>query len=238
MTKRFGSIVSLRFLNAVLFSLNIGFALAFSLRTYLDLVRGGWLAEMLYGETNRFFHYSHWSHFGLVVVFVAPMLTVAVVVLLLLLAIVRFAPAGFTHVVFDPAACVLALAAAPTCWVSSIVIGWPPSNRWNEYPALPGLHGFWFLGIEVASVLALLYVASRLHRPFLYSLPILFGHYSLWAWYLWPAIIEDLQWHPVLQTLSFVCPGSALAWLLYATAVRENEGDAYKVNHSHGWLGT
>jgi hypothetical protein len=219
------NIGAVRFLNAVLFSLNIGFALAFALRTYLDLIRGGWLAEILYGEINRIFHYSHWSHFGLVVVFAVVMFVAAETVLLLLLLIMQSGHSALTRATFDPAACILALAAAPACWISSIVIGWPPSNRWNVYPAFPGLHGFWFLGIEVSSVLVLLYAARRLHRPFLYSVVILTAHYSLWAWYMWPAIIEDLQWHPVLQASAVVCPCSGLAWLLYSTALRVHQND-------------
>ena len=219
-----------RLLNLIFLSLNIGYASAFALRTYLDLWPG-MRADGLYSSLNQYFHYPRWNDFGLVFTFVAAMLLATSITLALFLIISRFGSPAVTRAVLDPVACLLAITAAPACWIGAIEIGGGRYlNWWDIYPMWFGRQGFWSLAFEAAFILIFLYVARRRNKTFGYSLVILLAHYSFWAWYMWPAIREDIRWHPILQYCSVVCPASGLAWLFYVTALREREsGHSFNV---------
>jgi hypothetical protein len=146
----------LRLLNIVLLSLNMGYALASALRTYLDVPRGEWLAVLLYGSPIHFFHHNDWRYFAVAEVFVGTMLLMATTVLIVVLLCVRYSSPSFAKFLAGPLSCLLALAAMPTFWIASIQIGWPPFHFWDTYPDWLGGRGFGTLAAEVIFVLALL----------------------------------------------------------------------------------
>lgn len=116
------------------------YALAFALRTYLDVPRGGWLANLLYDSLNRFFHQNHSSYFAVHALFVGKMLLMTTAVSVLVLVCMRYSTPSFAKFLAGPLSCLL-----------------PPFNFWDTYPDWLGGHGFGTLGAEVIFVLALLY---------------------------------------------------------------------------------
>jgi hypothetical protein len=118
-------------------------------------------------------------------------------------------------------ACLTALAAVPACWIYAILRVRPGLVWFNGYPAWPRESGFSFLCLEILAMMAVLYAARRYRMPLWTSLVLLAVHYSLWGWFMLPDIVHRFWLMPGLRSTAIVCPGSGLAWLLYA---RENRG--------------
>jgi len=203
----------LRFVREILFSLNLGYALA--LVTTFLLVRRSWahgatgsrdLFERVLLRVNLWFYHSAvLGPFGTDAVLTSFML---IFFLLLLLVLRLVARAGATSIVLNHVAGIAALAAVPLSWV------------FNK----PTYTGVWVLALYFAVVGGALFLTRRRAKPAWFV--VLIAHYSVCGYavlrssapggFEWPRYHLDLpsMW-PYL--LSPVSPCAGFAWALYVT---------------------
>ena len=222
MTNRPQRVFPTRLLHEALFSLNIGFAVAYGLFTYMNSTRGGSLGQRVVSTFNESFHLNKNGTVGLALAFVVPMAGLALFLFLLLL-LLRFGAPALARVILDPVACLTALGAAPACWIYAILRVRPGLVWFNGYPAWPRESGFTFLCIEVSAMLVLLYSARGYRTPLWGSLAFLTVHYAFWAWYMWPDIVHRFWLIPSLAWTAIVFPCSGLTWLFYVSENRKKE---------------
>jgi len=220
MTKQSQRVFPVRLAHEAVFSLNIGFAVAYALVTYISSTRGASLGRQVVSTFNDGLHLNKNGTVGLELAFVVPMAGVALFLLLLLLLLRLGAPA-LGRVILDPVACLTALGAAPACWIFAILSVRPGLVWFSGYPAWPRESGFSFVCLEVSAMLALLYAARKYRIPLWGSLAFLAVHYAFWAWYMWPDIVHRFWLTPSLALTAIVCPCSGLAWFLYASVNRD-----------------
>lgn len=204
----------MRILREALIALNVGFAIALGSRSYLQQPRVGRLSDKIYRAINNLLHMPERTGAADVAVYCGTLLLGTLVVALLLLSL-RRAPLAFSKIVIDPLAVLLALAAVPTAWVAGIAAGGGPSRPWQEYPTLPHMGPFSFVGFEVGVVILLLYAVRRTSKGFGLSMFILTLHYGVWAYYMWEAVRWAVWPYTWLKWSAVVFPASGVFWLLH-----------------------
>jgi hypothetical protein len=211
-----------RILHEGLFSLNIGFAVAYALYTYIDSTQGNALGQWVVSHLIEPFHVNENGLAGAKLELVVPMAGVALILFLMLL-LLRLGVPVLSRVILDPIACLAALAAAPAFWIYAIIRVGPGLLWFYGYPAWPKESGFSFLVLEVSGIFVLLYAARKYRMPLWCSLALLLAHYTLWSWYMWPDILHRFYLISGFASAAIVCPCSGVAWLLYVNAVRDKD---------------
>jgi hypothetical protein len=148
--------------------------------TYLNTWPGEPVGRKLIASIDDTFHISKNSIVGLELAFIGTMLGLALAFFLLVF-LGRFGSAALGRFILDPLACLILLAAAPACWIYSILhaggLFW-----FSGYPAWPRESGFSSLVLEVSIMTALLYGARRDQLSLWWSVVLLFLRFVFWGW--------------------------------------------------------
>lgn len=203
----------MRCLNDALFSLNLGFSIAYSLLTYLTapLSRGEELEAKIVVWISALFSLQPRSSIALELGFLAAMLTVGLSVFALM-CLLRLPQFSLKHRGWEATSGILVLAAAPALWVyalrtASLYVFW-----WNDYPAWPAGSPWLSMGLEVSLIITIVYSMRKRQIAFWYSVLPLLAHYSYWAWCMWPGMSHAFPFSAP-KVCFLVCPISGLTWL-------------------------
>lgn len=210
---RFGKRDFMRRLNDAMFSLNLGFSIAYSVLTYLTapLSRGEELETKIVARTSALFSLQSRSSIALELGFLAAMLAVGLSVFALMF-LLRLAPFSLKHRVWAAASGILVLAAAPALWEYALRTASRYVFWWSDYPAWPARSPWLSMGLEVSLIITIVYSLRKRQIAFWYSVLPVLAHYLYWALWMWPGMSHAFPFSAP-KVCFLACPISGLTWL-------------------------
>jgi hypothetical protein len=197
----------------ILFSLNIGFAIAILLRVYLSRFGPGQnefvdYALRMIGWINGILHLRPRNQAGVELMFLIFVFIFSSIIILLQAVTM---PANARRLVLRAVGGVMALAAVPTCLLYAYLALRAGTVTWPERFVDQNKA---YLILETAAAVAcfVLYLSRKWPISDWVTVALVTLHYALWGWVIFQ-LFAPAFWASILSTVPF-CSG--LAWMLYA----------------------
>jgi len=200
-----------RLVTEFLLGVNISFSVLFALFLLLQARRSSssnsffdWLVWAV-RKTNSFFRRVPWNELGVGMVLITLTLLLAVALFWIIHSSTKKAS---KRVMLWRIGLVMSILATPACWI------YADSRIRTSSHALTLRY---YLGFELLSLCAVLYLFRTLPNHRRYLISGLLVHYGLWEWILWPF----LSTVPLASLLSFSAPLSGITWALWPVDSQE-----------------